>query len=200
MKKPDRRIQRTRQLLREAFTALVLEKGYEATTVQDILDRANLGRSTFYAHYHDKDELMVSGFEHLRKIFEDYDARVKLPRPIKKIPKYPPTVIFFHHVAEHHRLYQAILASKHGKEIVETYLYKYVSTLAGEHVKHLIPKGKKPPVPYEIIVHFLTSSLLSILLWWLNHNMRYTPEEICDMYHQLVLPGINAGLGFRIEH
>ena len=48
----DRRVQRTRHLLNEALMSLIMEKGYEAITVQDIIDRANLGRSTFYAHYH----------------------------------------------------------------------------------------------------------------------------------------------------
>ena len=66
----DRRIQRTRQLLHEALIELIQEKGYEAVTVQDILDRANLGRSTFYLHYRDKEELLLSGFERLRDEFE----------------------------------------------------------------------------------------------------------------------------------
>jgi len=59
----DRRVQRTRQLLNEALMSLIVEKGYEAITVQDIIDRANLGRSTFYAHYQDKEDLLLSGME-----------------------------------------------------------------------------------------------------------------------------------------
>ncbi|MGH9856414.1 MAG: TetR/AcrR family transcriptional regulator, partial [Acidobacteriota bacterium] len=93
-KRPDRRVQRTRELLRDALTSAVLEKGYEATTVQDILDRANLGRSTFYAHYRDKDELLVSGFEHLRQIFEEYDGQ--LPHggnPERPARAYPPVLL-----------------------------------------------------------------------------------------------------------
>ena len=193
--KEDRRIQRTRQLLREALTAVVLEKGYEATTVQDILDRANLGRSTFYSHYKDKHELLVSGFEHVRQIFEEYDKQTPGSDPNHPVKNYPPLLLFFRHSAEHHRLYKAILRSKQGSEIVESYLYKVMSNLAGQHLKHLIARGKKPPVPQEIILHYLVSSLLSILIWWLNHDMPYSPEQMCDMYHTLTLPGINAGLG-----
>ena len=59
----DRRVQRTRQLLNEALMALIVEKGYDAITVQNLIDRANLGRSTFYAHYQDKDDLLLSGME-----------------------------------------------------------------------------------------------------------------------------------------
>src|SRR5262245_63211196 len=65
-KAPDRRVQRTRKLLQDALMALILEKGYEAVTIQDIIDRANVGRSTFYAHFLDKQQLLLSGFEQLR--------------------------------------------------------------------------------------------------------------------------------------
>src|SRR5205807_4575943 len=62
----DRRVQRTRQLLQDALISLMIEKGYEATTVQDIIDRANVGRATFYAHFADKETLLVSRLEDLR--------------------------------------------------------------------------------------------------------------------------------------
>ena len=196
--KIDRRVQRTRQLLRDALTEVVLEKGYEAATVQDILDRANLGRSTFYTHYRDKHELLVSGFVHLKELFEHYDSNQPHGKPERHARRYPPTLLFFRHAAEHHRLYKAILQSKQGAEIVQHYIYKMVTNVAGKHLKQLIPKGKKPPVPHELLVHFLATSLLSTLTWWLNHDMPYPPEEILEMYHRLVLPGINAGLGKTI--
>jgi hypothetical protein len=70
-KKEDRRIGRTRKMMHEALMALIVEKGYESVTVQDILDRADLGRSTFYSHYRSKDELLLSGFDHLRTMLEE---------------------------------------------------------------------------------------------------------------------------------
>src|SRR6184192_3202097 len=62
----DRRVQRTRQLLQDALIAMMIEKGYEATTIQDIIDRANVGRATFYAHFADKETLLASRIEDLR--------------------------------------------------------------------------------------------------------------------------------------
>ena len=73
-KTPDRRVQRTRKLLQDALIALVLEKGYEAVTIQDIIDRANVGRSTFYAHFLDKQHLFLSGFEQLRQELADTNS------------------------------------------------------------------------------------------------------------------------------
>ena len=100
VQKLDRRVQRTRQLLRDAFASAVLAKGYESTTVQDILDRANLGRSTFYSHYKDKDELLVSGFDHIRQSLEEYDKKAVAGNPDHPVQKYPPTVLLFRHAGE----------------------------------------------------------------------------------------------------
>src|SRR5438034_11484824 len=62
----DRRIDRTQQLLRSALLSLIQEKGFEALSVQDIIDRANVGRATFYAHFDNKEDLLASGIEGLR--------------------------------------------------------------------------------------------------------------------------------------
>src|SRR5436189_198695 len=70
-KKLDRRVQRTRQLLQDALLAMVIEKGYDATTVQDIIDRANVGRATFYAHFPDKQTLLTSRLEDLRVLLTE---------------------------------------------------------------------------------------------------------------------------------
>ena len=67
----DRRIPRTRAMLQHALISLILKKNYEAITIQDICDAANVARSTFYAHYKSKDDLKRSGLEHLRKELVD---------------------------------------------------------------------------------------------------------------------------------
>src|SRR6266576_4441248 len=74
-KPPDRRVQRTRKLLQDALVSLMIEQGYEATTVQDIIDRANVGRATFYAHFADKETLLASRLEDLRVMLAQYQKR-----------------------------------------------------------------------------------------------------------------------------
>src|SRR5512139_3251865 len=63
----DRRVLRTRATLREALVRLILERGWDDISVQDVCDRANVGRSTFYSHFADKEELLLAGFDDLRK-------------------------------------------------------------------------------------------------------------------------------------
>ena len=67
----DRRTQRTRKALQEALISLMFEKSYDAILIQEILDRANIGRSTFYTHFRDKDELLVEGLQNLRSMLRD---------------------------------------------------------------------------------------------------------------------------------
>src|SRR5262245_41400479 len=73
---PDRRVQKTRKLLQDALIELVAEKGYEAVSIREILDRANVGRSTFYAHFQDKDQLLHSILDRLDELFDEHKKRI----------------------------------------------------------------------------------------------------------------------------
>lgn len=191
--KLDRRVQRTRDSLREALMALVLEKGYEAVTVQDILDRANLGRSTFYSHFRDKDELLISGLDHLKQIFEEFDSKAHTPKPGDEVQRYSPVLLFLRHAAQHHRVYRSLL-NKPGGEIVQRYLYKYTSSLLGRHLKHFAPHDRNLTVPRDLLIHHVVSSFLSLLSWWLEHNIPYSAEEMNEIYMDLTVPMLNAVL------
>lgn len=97
---PNHRIQKSRKLLHQALISLILEKNYESITVQQILDRANVGRSTFYMHFRDKDELLIMGFEHLREIL--HDIQIKTPaaaQPYEKIIGF--SLAMFEHLYEY---------------------------------------------------------------------------------------------------
>src|SRR5688572_18597064 len=114
-KKEDRRVQRTRKLLQEALIALVLEKGYEAVTVQDIIDRANVGRSTFYAHFLDKQQLFLSGFEQLR-VFLAQQHAVAARSGEHRLGF---SLGMFEHVQGYLRLYRALVGNRSGAIVAE---------------------------------------------------------------------------------
>ena len=189
----DRRVQRTRQLLLDALLALILEKGYAAITVQDILDRANLGRSTFYVHYRDKDDLLVSEFEHFKGMFEDYDAQQSGARPhAARAPSV--SLAFFRHAGEQHRLYKAMVG-KQGGEVVQKYLYQYVSDLMTTHLNRQIAQTRQLTVPRELLVHYLVSSFLALLTWWLDHDLPYTAERMEEIFNTLTVSGFRNAVG-----
>jgi AcrR family transcriptional regulator len=186
-KNEDRRIQRTRKMLQDALLALILEKGYEAVTVQDVIDRANVGRSTFYAHFQDKESLFLSEFETLRLLFE----RNLLSQPTTDSGPWNLSLVMFRHALENRQLYTA-LAGKQGGSLALTHLQKYLSTLLRTHMKQQFARTNNPPVPPEILAHYLVSSFIALLTWWLDNNLPYPPERINEMFRQLTQPGVEA--------
>ena len=186
-KTEDRRIQRTRKLLQEALLELILEKGYDAVTVQDVIDRANVGRSTFYAHFQDKEDLFQSEFDALRSLFEHHLAT----QPAPDTSPWSLSLVMFQHAQSNLQLYQA-LAGKQGGSFALTHLQSYLSALLREHLQQQFSHKKNAPIPPEILAHYLVSSFMAFLTWWLDHNLPYTAERMNDMYRQLTQPGVEA--------
>jgi len=189
--KPDRRIQRTRQLLRDALLTLIEESGYEKITVQNIIDRANVGRSTFYAHYKDKEDLMLSGLDevvHHLTLGVEHSPRVARSGSPQRIIYTAP---LFQHVEENFRLHKSIVGS-HGIEIIIRRLLKHLSGHIQEHLEERIAPGRVLEVPTELIAHQLAGSVLNLLRWWLDHNRPTSPERTDEMFQKLVMPGVWA--------
>jgi AcrR family transcriptional regulator len=194
--KTDRRIQRTRQLLEDALLALIVEKGYTAITVQDLLDRANLGRSTFYGHYRDKDDLLESVFERFKKVLAPADVRLPAEGHGPGSGEPSPSLAFFRHAGEQHRLYKAMVG-KRGSETVRKLLYQYITTLMKSHLEQTLPDDGKMAVPREVAVHYFVSSYLALLTWWLDNDMPYPAERMDEMFTMLTQPGFSIALNNR---
>ena len=186
----DRRIQRTQQLLQEALMSLILEKGYDAITVQDIIDRANVGRSTFYAHFLDKDHLFTSGLEKLRDSFEEQHQKMRLAQSNPKGKTNPDeqrvemTLIIFQHVQSYHLIYKA-LVGKRGGELATQQIISYVTNMLHEHLSAAWSCKQPSEIPLEVVVQFMASTLISLLTWWLDHDLPYSAEQMNGWFHSL---------------
>src|SRR5262245_47433680 len=126
MAEPDRRVRRTRRTLHEALIALILEKGYERVTVQDILDRADVGRSTFYTHFRDKEALLLTSFDGVRdELRRELDA-VGPGQPMADPAR--PAAALFAHAHRNRRVYQA-LCGRQGGTVVHQHLHRLLRDL-----------------------------------------------------------------------
>ena len=181
----DRRVRRTRELLREALVALILEKGYEATTVQNILDRADVGRSTFYAHYHDKDDLLLSGLEHFRGALEAHE---------REEDQMDVSLTLFRHAAEYHRLYKAMVGKRGGNVFLE-HMHAYLFAHLRKRLEGVEGRTRRASVPIDVATQHLVGSLLALLTWWLDRDLPYSPEKMDAIFKELVTPGLEAALG-----
>ena len=177
----DRRVRRTRQLLIEALLALIVERGYEALTVQDVLDRADVGRSTFYAHFHDKDDLLQAAFAQGLRVLESERGP-----GAGSLPEL--SLALFRHTDEHRPLYRAMVGRPSG-----AMLTRALNATLGAHVRsHLERLSGQLTVPAEVAAQYYVSALLGLLTWWLDSERPYAPDERDAMFRRLVLPTLRG--------
>jgi AcrR family transcriptional regulator len=189
-KTPDRRVQRTRKLLEDALIALILEKGYEAVTIQDIIDRANVGRSTFYAHFLDKQQLLLSGFEHLRVFLAQ--QHVAVARAGERRLRF--SLPMFEHACSYRPVYRALVGKQSGV-IVRQHIEHLLTDLARDELAALAPRDANTPIPLEVVAHATVSLFMGLLMWCLDHEWPDTAAQMDAIFQQLALPAILAGLG-----
>ncbi len=176
---PDRRVRRTKQRLNDALESLLIEKGYDKTTVQDLIDRADVGRSTFYAHYETKDDLVVGWIDQLAAEMDLHMAQEQTDAE-----SIMPSLALFRHLAEQHHLYKAMLGSR-GINIVTQMLHSMLLRHATSGLERRPDANRQTTIPIDVRAGFLASSLLALLTWWLDNDMPYSPESMDEMYQEL---------------
>lgn len=174
--RPDRRVQRTHRLLREALIALVLERGWDAITVQDICERADVGRSTFYSHFGDKEALLTSGFESLRRELEAYVGREGGPGRLAFVEP------LLAHCQENRRIFRALIGQR-SHQVVQRKFRALLLEMVKEDLGDEVP---------ELVAHFVTGALLELIAWWLDMPAPWTPEELAARYRRLATAAIGV--------
>jgi AcrR family transcriptional regulator len=190
--KTDRRVRRTRELLRRALLSLIQEQGYERITVQDILDRADVGRSTFYAHYRDKDDLLLSGFEDIRLALAA--ERAAAEQAAGATGEFlQPLLTVFRHVEGHRHVWQP-LVRKGGAEVVVRILRDNVTDLVREHFRSQFPDANRNQPQLEAAVQFVVGAFMGLGSWWLDNDVSYSAEELYAIFRRLATQGVHSFL------
>jgi AcrR family transcriptional regulator len=186
-RKNDRRVRRTRDALGDALVELMHEKPFHAITVQNVLDRAAVGRSTFYTHFRDKNDLFLSdvddffeGMAHLLARRGEVSNRVA---PVREL---------FAHVAEWREFYAAMVAAGKIHDVLEVGEGHFARAI-DERLAELQPGRAMPSTLRRAMAHALAGALLSLLSWWIGSGMTASPAEMDDAYHRLVWLGVRGG-------
>ena len=203
-KRLDRRIRRTKNALRSAFQELINEKDYDQVTVEEITDRANLGRTTFYLHYKDKEDILLENFIEL---FDDMVHELS-KTPVSawqldvwlrdtEIAPVKPNLLVFQHVAENAELYRIVLHGEGSLKVIErlrSIITGAVNTMARSKIEQ---EGVRVDlkVPLEVLANYYAGSLLGMINWWLEDDMLYSAEEMKEMFNVLFKPGLLNVLG-----
>lgn len=185
----DRRQQKTRAAIFSAFTSLLAEKSYSKITVQEIIDAANVGRTTFYAHFETKDDLLKELCEelfghiissamdstHTHGLYSDGNA---------------PESVFCHllqHLQENDKNIIALLSC----ESSEIFLRFFKDSLNGLVRLQFVNQNRKSntDIPQDFLINHISSSFVEMVLWWIKGYMKQTPADL-DCYFRAVIEPI----------
>jgi hypothetical protein len=170
----DRRIQKTKKILSEALIALILEKGYEKVTIQDIIDKANVGRSTFYSHYESKDQLLLAGPQNLGvRIFGDDEPRLAGAGKDQALDFLP----LFRHAAENLALSKAMIGRKSG-EIFTGHLQSHLAGEIRERFQGRFGKSRQDKLWLRYFSTAAAGTVMGFLISWLEDDLSLPAEEV----------------------
>ncbi len=186
-KKLDRRVRRTRRMLRQALLELIIEQGYDDLTITALTERADLRRATFYLHYSDLDELLLAVLKHL---FDKLVSDIEAQRPIPVFYEYsdpPHTCAVLEYLAENATLYTALLNGKCGI-LVQRYIRDYLAQIKRAQLETLPDERLSQPV--DVLANYVAGAETAMLVWWLENDRPYPPADLALMMQALLMDGL----------
>ena len=183
--KADRRSQRTYRLVSSAFAELLVEKPYDEILVQDILDRADIGRTTFYAHYFDKEDVLNSIVEQELEILTHQIIHSTARQRVV-----PSLELFEHAYHSQNQQFLALMRSRAGEPLWEA-MQTALSRVIEQALSTLCTERHSPSmIPVPVVSNYLAGAFLTLLKWWLAADMPYPPQQMETIFEQLALPGV----------
>ncbi len=180
-KTSDRRTRRTRNKVSGALVDLIQEKRFDDITVQNLIDRAGVGRSTFYSHFRDKED----AFEHQWEGFNQHLAdQIRWDKA--GTDSFFPVAPFFQHLQEAQSFYRGLVRSGKAEKMFNRGV-SYLSHNIEAALKQRL-KSREVAIPIPVLSHYLANEFFGLLKWWLDAGMPYTPSAMDKMFHRLVNP------------
>ena len=187
----DLRVKRTHKLILDALIELTVQKGFSAVTVSDITKYAGINRATFYRHYEDKFDLLN---KYAQDVYELLDTPLEeKPQKSSETNVYQMhlrLVKIFEHVRDNAKFYRVMLG-ENGDPVFAEKIRKYIQ----KRILRSLPVDlQKDEMSIDLYVSYSSSASLGAVLWWLEHDMPYTSEEMTKILNQLESGNLNAML------
>ncbi|QYR22429.1 TetR/AcrR family transcriptional regulator [Paenibacillus sp. sptzw28] len=183
----DRRIIRTKQLLREALMNLIEEKGIEGITVRDLTEQAGLNRGTFYLHYRDIADLLEQSktemLHGLLKIHDKLNPKTGIDDNFEK-KKEAMALAMFEYFADNHRFFELMLGPKGDPSYIDQ-MKKFLKKIHYENHLRIQPNDANLLVPRDYLIAHAISSTLGIIQHWFESGMNLTPKEMVTLVKRL---------------
>jgi len=195
MAKTDRRVERTRELLQKALIELFFERGYDSITVQDIVDQANIGRTTFYLHYESKDELFISCHEAIVSKF-----RIGALHPLSREEILSPNTSSgltsaYRHLAEARPLLYSIFQGKDSLMILRRIRDSNAQEIE-VNLRSVFGEAESL-IPLDVLANYLAGAQIALMQWWLEKRQPHSLESLVQTFHLLQRAVIIDAFGLR---
>jgi hypothetical protein len=174
----DRRIQKTKKYLAEALVQLIAEKGYEEVTIQDIIDKANVGRSTFYAHYESKEQLLLNNINFQKELIETNLQDEGLPFGVN-------LTYLFNHLKENQVIVQQICGKKIGQQLANHFT-EIIANKIVEYHKRKIFLSKNESIAFRYKAQGAAAGVVRILFVWLSDDTPLPSEEAIKLAEDIL--------------
>lgn len=178
----DRRVQRTHNALRDALISLLLERSWDDINIQTLCERADIGRSTFYLHFQNKEELLVSGFKDLRTLLRAQAGADKLGT--SDFLRFVPGLI--EHVHEQRTLFRAIIGRGSG-HVVQKRFREMVNQLVDDELSLPVTGWER-----DAGTRYVAGALLELLAWWVDAGTERSADDIESLFYQLTAPALKS--------
>ncbi len=184
----DRRQQKTRIAIFDSFSSLLSEESYSHITIQAIIDRANVGRSTFYSHFQTKDDLLNAMCSELFQHIIDAVMNHDLPADHHNAPGVPDPV--FCHLLQHIRSNSYHIRDLLTSESSDIFLKYFKSSLNSLIKAYVLQSSdhKKREVPEDFLLNHIAGSFVEMVQWWVKNKMKQTPEELDSYFRSVIYP------------
>jgi AcrR family transcriptional regulator len=191
----DRRVRRTQRALRDAFVALVLERGYEHVTVEDIAERADVARATFYAHFSDKDHLLTSLFS---EVTQDLTSRLAAVPVAREGIAAEVVLALYEHAAEFGDIYRVSLRGAGNGHARAAYVEAISAATQRLMAERLEGVGVEPRVSVDLLARAFAGAHVALVDAWLDEDPRRSPETAARLEFELLGNGLLWGLGLAM--
>ncbi|MEO8673487.1 MAG: TetR/AcrR family transcriptional regulator [Tahibacter sp.] len=185
-KRPSRRTKQTQEALFGALFSLMVERGYERLTIQNLLDRAGVGRATFYAHFDGKDQLLAASVDRLGATLQRHATLASEQRLKFTLP-------FFRHMAEDRRIFLMTIG-RESEVSVARHIRRMLRGLVREDLIASSPAGLRGDA-LDLATQFVVAALWSVVVWWMQTPTPLPPETINALFQRLTFPGLAVTLG-----
>jgi len=188
----DARVRRTQRRLREAIVSLIHEKSYPAIVVDEILQRADVGRSAFYAHFPNKDALLASGIQQMLQATPPHTLPPSVGRFGNALRFSFPV---FEYIGQCRHAAGAKMGRR-GRHIVHRHLHRVLAEHLRDEVREAVQRSDgRAAIPEDLATEYIVTTFVLVLNWWVESRSRLSAREVDDVFLALVVPALTSACG-----